>query len=148
VFCDIGSIMRILRFDRRWKRSGWRVVFLVLICIGTTFYLLFHLQQRAFAKRTHCVSNLVHIRMAKVLYQEEFKIPDGATIPVEVFERFFEQVMAKPLGQYKCLCGGKYEIGPAGIMPACSYTGICYTYQFDWRRVRLERRAWRHSLEP
>lgn len=84
--------------------------------------------------------------LAKAACQEDLKIADGDSIPEKALEQVFERDLGKPLGQYKCPSGGTYVIGGAGITPKCSYTNVCYTYRFDWAKLRLERQAWVHSL--
>lgn len=140
--------MRMRIFDKGCKRWCCCAALVITLCIVMCAYCLIHSQRRAFSKRTHCVGNLVHIRLAKGICQEELNIADGAPIPEDVIKRVFERDLGKPMPEYTCPAGGKYEIGPAGTAPTCSYTAVCYTYHFDWRSLRLERRAWRHSLEP
>lgn len=129
------------------KRKCWSIVFAVAISLAITVWLIQRQQQRTFAERTHCVGNLVHIRLAKAACQEDLKIADGDPIPEKALEQAFERDLGKPLAHYKCPSGGIYVIGGAGILPKCSYTNVCGTYRFDWAKLRLERRAWTHSLE-
>lgn len=128
------------------KRKCWSIVFAVAISLAITVWLIHRQQQWAYAKRLHCVGNLNHIRLAKSACQEDLGIPDGDPLPEKALEQVFERDLGKPLAQYKCPSGGTYVIGVAGVTPKCSYTNVCYIYRFDWSKLRLERRAWTHSL--
>lgn len=137
------------------KPSGWsvrkRILCLAVIVVTALIvvsWLARRHQQRAFAQRTRCVGNLVHINLAKLGCQESLGLKVGGPIPVEELQEILRKDLGKPLDQYKCPNGGTYLIGNAGVMPKCTYTNICYTYDFEKTKLRLERRAWKHSLEP
>lgn len=133
----------------RWisKRKALSVVLIITVAFAISAWFLLGQQRRAYAKRTHCVGNLNHIRLAKSACQEDLGIADGDPLPEKALEQAFESDLGKPLAQYKCPSGGAYVIGRAGITPKCSYTNVCYTYRLDLAKLRVERRAWTHSLE-
>jgi hypothetical protein len=126
------------------KRKCWSIVFAVAISLAITVWLIHWQQQRAFAERTHCVGNLVQIRLAKSVCQEDLGLAVGEQIPDQALDKH----LPKPAAQFRCPSGGTYLIGNAGITPKCSYTNTCYTYRLNWGKLRLDRRAWTHSLEP
>lgn len=113
---------------------------IVLLLIGG--WLQHRLEQRAFAERTACVGNLVRIRLAKIAYQEEKGLPDGARIPADALAIH----LFRPLEQIRCPNGGTYRIGVAGVTPECSHTNVCHTRTFDWKTWTIDRRSWTHSL--
>jgi len=132
---------------RTGKRRIWCLTGVGVIIVVAGVCLLAGYQRKAFAERTHCVGNLVHLRLAKVVCQKELGLADGDPIP----DKTLIKCLAMDLGQsdrLKCPSGGTYLVGNAGITPKCSYTNICYTYSFDVSHLRLNRRAWKHSLEP
>jgi hypothetical protein len=128
-----------------WTTKGkcWRVVFVAAVTLVIGAWILRGRQQRAFAERTHCVGNLVQIALAKSLYQEDFGLAVGDPIPNNALDKY----LPKPAGQFRCPSGATYLVRNVGITPKCTYTNVCYTYRFDWTKLRLERRAWTHSLE-
>ena len=130
------------------KHRVWAVVIAVVGILVIAVWIWFAQQRRAFAERTHCVGNLVAIRLAKSACQEQLGIEDGDPIPTRELERVCESDLGQALIDYKCPSGGTYLIGRAGVAPMCSYSNICYTYRVDWNHLRLVRRSWAHSLGP
>jgi hypothetical protein len=129
------------------KRRAWILVLSITLALVFGVWLLVGQQRRARAKSIHCVGNLVHIRLAKIGCQEDLGLADGSPIPEEALESAFED-LGQPLAHYKCPSGGTYVMGNAGITPKCTYTNVCSTYRLHWAKLRLERQAWKHSLEP
>lgn len=126
-----------------------KLLWFIAIVIATALlalYLSFRHQRRAFAERTHCVGNLVHLEIAKSACQEDLGLADGNPIPEQALAKSFSDLGLGSLGACKCPSGGTYLIGKAGSAPKCSYTNVCYTYRFAW--LKCERRAWKHTLEP
>jgi hypothetical protein len=105
-------------------------------------------ERRAFARRTHCVGNLVHIKMDKAASQKEMGLPDGAPIPEKTLDKSLSQLGTGLRSAYRCPEGGTYLIGNAGTLPRCTYTNVCYTWELEKNPPWLKRRAWKHSLEP
>jgi len=101
-------------------------------------------QRRAFAERTHCVGNLIQIRIAKSLYVQDMHLVDGSPIPPNALNTY----LSAPPSQYRCSSGGSYIIGSVGVTPTCTYTNPCYTCKFNVAKCRLERTKCTHSLEP
>lgn len=128
------------------RKKVWYVTFIVVIT-GIGIGVLIDHQQRAFAERTHCVGNLVHIRLAKSACQKDLGFADGDSIPEKVLEQEFKKNLGKPLAQYKCPNGGDYVIGKIGTLPQCTYTNVCYTYNINFKKLKLEVRAWKHTLD-
>ena len=104
-------------------------------------------RERAYAQRELCVGNLNHIRVAKALCTREHGLLDGSVISHRALEAASLEV-GKSLKNMKCPNGGVYVIGRVGVLPQCSYTNICYTW--EWQRVHpwLIRRSWTHSIGP
>lgn len=126
-----------------------QVLYIILIGIMLfTFYLfvLFKQHQRAFSERQKCVSNLIHIDLAKISYQKEFSIVNGNTIDENKFTAYFSETMGQLYSEFRCPCGGTYLIGKAGATPKCTYTNVCFTYRFNYYKHKLERKEWTHSL--
>lgn len=149
LFCPLHETFAMSVKPSRWtkKRMFWSAVFAVSMTLTISVWVFLERQRRAYAERTHCVGNLLFIRAAKSICQEDLRIPDGDPISEKELERVFKQDLGKPVAKNKCPSGGTYLFGVAGISPKCSYTNICYTYRLDWHNLRLERRAWMHSLE-
>ena len=105
-------------------------------------------QQRAFEQRTHCVGNLVHIRMAKASCQKDLGLADGAPISEKTLNKYLSELGSGPLSAYRCPNSGTYLIGNVGTLPKCTYTKVSYTWQLGKSPPWLKRRAWKHSLEP
>lgn len=124
--------------DRFGNSSVWMIaIVLVVIAIGAT---VFHNQRKRFAQRTHCVGNLVHLKLAKQQCKVELKLTDGDSIPfVEL-----EQRLSKPFKAHTCPNGGTYIVGVVGVSPQCTYTNVSHTYAFD--HLRPIHRRWYHSL--
>jgi len=125
------------------KQKRWAVAIAAALTLVIAVWLLHRQQQRAFAERTHCVGNLVQIRLAKSVCQEDLGLAVGDPIPNNALDKH----LPKAAAQFRCPIGGTYLVGNVGITPKCSYTNVCHTYRFDWTKLRLERRAWTHSLE-
>ena len=119
------------------------LVLLVIVIGGSAIWLRLRSQQLAYAGRTHCVGNLIHIRLAKALCAHDLELADGDLVPANQLD----SGLSKPLAQYSCPNGGDYIVGPVGASPACTFTSSCSTIKFDWRKLRLERREWFHSVE-
>jgi hypothetical protein len=135
--------MSIAPSKRTTKRKRWAMAIVVAVTLVIAVGLLHRQQQRAFAERTHCVGNLVLIRLAKTVFQEDLGLAAGDPIPNNALDKY----LPRAAGQFRCPSGGTYVVGNIGITPRCSYTIVCHTYRFDWTQLRLERRAWTHSLE-
>ena len=122
------------------KRLLWIAV---TVCITILFFIWMAVrhQGRLFAQRTHCVGNLIHIRIAKKFCEDDMGLVNGDTISRDSLEKY----LGKPLAQYRCPNGGEYIIGQVGVVPVCTYTNVSYTYNFDWAEFKLERRKWTHS---
>jgi hypothetical protein len=92
-----------------------------------------------------CVSNLIHIRIAKIYYKQDFGLEDGDSIPEKALDNYLIQSMGKTLAACQCPSGGTYIIGPVGTYPRCTYTNVCYRYDFNIIRLRVEREEFTHS---
>jgi hypothetical protein len=128
----------------RWSSKGklWCVALVGVITFIIAVWAALGHQRRAFAARTHCVGNLVQIRLAKLVCQGDLGLTDGDPIPDKALDKY----LSKPLAQHRCPSGGTYLIENAGVLPKCTYTNACYTYEFDKVKLRMSRRVWRHSL--
>lgn len=125
------------------KVRRWGIVFLVLAVIAISVWNARRIQAEAFAKRTHCVGNLIILRSAKAIYQADSGLVDGEPILEDALRKY----LPKPVAQFKCPSGGNYVLGNTGELPRCTYSNLCFTYRFDLARFRIERRAWAHSLD-
>lgn len=134
----------------RWKLKRWLWVLAFLGAATALCFVAYSLrvQRRAFAERTHCVGNLVHLRLAKSMCQEDLRLADGDPVPDQALNRALVKYLSKPLALYRCPSGGTYLVGNAGAAPRCSYTNTCYTYDFDILGLRVQRRTWTHTLGP
>ena len=123
--------------NRTWYAKVLFCAALLLLITGITVYWK---GRQQFAWRTHCVGNLVHLKVAKNLCRVEMGLKDGDTIP----RGEFEQRLFKPFLQYRCPNGGMYVVNVVGVNPQCTYTNACHTYSFDG--FKPIRRKWYHSL--
>jgi hypothetical protein len=138
--------MNVKPFTRLQRNLVWFVVVLAAVTVFVSWHIA--KQKQAFAQRTHCVGNLVHIKIAKIACQEELGLADGAPIPKEALDKVLAEMGGRSLSAYKCPDGGTYHIGNAGTLPECTYTNVCYTWELQNKPPWLNRRAWKHSLNP
>lgn len=99
-------------------------------------------QTEEFARRTKCVSNLVHLRLAKALVMDQDGGKVGETVDLTALGKF----LSKPVNLFRCPSGGDYVIGGFGEEPRCTHTNSCRTLYFDRTRLKIIRQSWTHSL--
>lgn len=138
--------MSVKPFTLLQRKLLWLVVVLAAFAVFVSWRIV--KQKQAFAQRTHCVGNLVHIKIAKIACQEELGLADGAAIPKEALDKVLADMGGGSLSAYKCPSGGTYHIGNVGTLPECTYTNVCYTWELQISPPWLQRRAWKHSLSP
>jgi hypothetical protein len=138
--------MSVKPLTRLHRKLVWLVVVLAAFAVFVSWHAV--KQKQAFAQRTHCVGNLVHIRMAKDACQKELGLTDGASVPKEALDKFLAELGGGSLSAYKCPSGGEYRIGNVGTPPECTYANVCYTWDLQKNPPWLHRRAWKHSLNP
>jgi hypothetical protein len=117
-----------------------------VVLIALVYWLTLARQRLAYAETQRCISNLIHIRIAKIYYKQDFGLEDGDSIPEKALDKYLIQSMGKTLAACRCPSGGTYIIGAVGTNPRCTYTNVCYTYHFSIDKHRLERGTLMHSL--
>jgi len=132
--------------SRRRKWLVWGA--LLLLTLGAFATWLSIGRRKAVAQRTACVSNLVGIRMAKVIATEELRLSQGDRVPEKDLNETLSQMGLGSLALLKCPSGGTYTVGNVGTPPKCSHTNTCYTWKLQTRPLRLTCVAWTHSLGP
>jgi hypothetical protein len=138
--------MSVKPFARLQRKLVWLLVVLAAIAVFVSWHIIN--QKQIFAQRTHCVGNLVHIKIAKIACQKELGLADGAPIPKEALDKALAEMGGGSLSAYKCPSGGTYHIGDVGALPECTHTNLCYTWELQKNRPWLNRTAWKHSLDP
>ena len=110
----------------------------VLVVVSTVVAgLKILLEYRAFAQRTFCVGNQVRLRLAKTIVAQDLGLKDGDIISLAAVQKEWAETKA-------CPNGGSYILGPVGAWPKCTYANLSYTYRFDRKKMKVERRAWTH----
>jgi hypothetical protein len=140
------AIMSVKSLARLRRKLVWLPVILAAIAVFVSWHVV--KQRQTFAQRTHCVGNLVHIRMAKDACQKALGLADGVPVPKEALDRSLAELGGGSLSAYKCPSGGTYHIGDVGTLPECTRTNLCYTWELQKTALWLNRRSWKHSLNP
>jgi len=127
--------------SRKHVWSG-AIVLCLAVCVG---WGVVHRERRQFAERTHCVSNLVFIKVAKAVCEEDLRLTEDDSIPEDALQKALLN-SGLPSAALRCPDGGGYVVGAVGTLPKCTYTNVCYTWEFDKSPPWLKRSAWKHSL--
>jgi hypothetical protein len=139
------SPRRVFGSGIRWKRVRPAVIVLCLaVFVG---WVVVQRQRREYAERTHCVSNLVFIKLAKAVCKEDLRLAEGDSIPEDALQKAILS-SGLPSAALRCPNGGSYAVGAVGTLPKCTYTNFCYTWDLEKSPPWLKRRAWKHSLGP
>ena len=89
--------------------------------------LTYNRSEKEYEKRNHCVSNLIHIRTAKIDFTLATDAVDGVPITWNEINMY---VSGRGL-PIVCQNGGTYELGGIGERPRCSYTNAVVTYRLE-----------------